>query len=74
MYMHYKLNLVTLQTILSNIKAYKLAAEHDPIAVNVVSLVKERKLMKEEMKSIVRIIDSMLVGPVSFEGSFANSR
>ena len=62
MYMQYKCNLVTIQTILNNIGAYKPVQERDPIALNIVSLIKERKEMKDEMKKIVQIIDDMNSG------------
>ena len=62
MYMQYKCNLVTIQMILNNIGAYKPVQERDPIALNIVSLIKERKEMKDEMKRIVQIIDDMNSG------------
>jgi len=59
MFMEYKNNIARLQAVLSNPLGYVASPVSNAIKITVASLVEERKKMKREMATIVKVIDKM---------------
>ncbi|KAF2108743.1 hypothetical protein BDV96DRAFT_652676 [Lophiotrema nucula] len=63
MYMEYKNNLARIQACTANPAGFKLSPYRNPVNLSIESMVKERKLIKAEMKKIVDVIDQINNNP-----------
>jgi hypothetical protein len=59
MFMEYKNNIARLQAVLTNPLGYVMSHVSNAITISVASIVEERKKMKKEMRTIVKVIDKM---------------